>query len=288
MRKVGIYYAFWTHEWDVDFLPFVPKVKALGFDQLEVNGGTIVKMRAAERDRLAGTARDAGLKLSFGIGLPAQHDPSSLDEGVRKDGVAFMRQMIEHAGAMAGETTICGTIHSTWPAKLPKGVEDKRPYRDQSLRSMRELVKVAEDREVTLCPEVLNRFEQFLLNTAAEAVAYVEELGSPACQILLDTFHMNIEEESMGGAIRTAGKHLRHVHLGETDRKPPGLGRMPWKELRAALDDVGYDRSLIMEPFITMGGQVGWDVGVWRPVIENPDLDALARDALKFVRTNLV
>ncbi len=286
MRKVGIYYAFWTHEWDADFLPFVPKVKRLGFDQLEVNGGTIVKMSAAERDRLAGAARDAGLALSFGIGLTAQNDPSSLDEGVRKSGMTFMRQMIEHASAM-GSATICGTVHSTWPAKLPRGQDDKRPFRDQSLRSMRELVKVAEDRNVTLCPEVLNRFEQFLLNTAAEAVAYVEELGSPACQILLDTFHMNIEEESMGGAIRTAGKHLRHVHIGETDRKPPGLGRMPWKEIRAALDDVGYAGSLIMEPFVLMGGQVGWDVGVWRPVIENPDLDALARGGLEFARANL-
>jgi D-psicose/D-tagatose/L-ribulose 3-epimerase len=287
MRTVGIYYAFWTHQWDADFLPFVPKVKKLGFDLLEVNGGTIAKMNAADRDRLAGAARDAGLKLSYGIGLPAEYDVSSLDESVRQRGLAFMKQMISNVGDMGGGI-ICGTVHSTWPATLPKGHDDKRPFRDQSLRSMRELVKVAEDRGVVLCPEVLNRFEHFLLNTAAEAVAYVEELGSPACAIHLDTFHMNIEEESMGGAIRTAGKHLRQVHLGETDRKPPGLGRQPWKEIKAALDEVGYDGQLVMEPFITMGGQVGRDVGVWRPIIENPDFDALARDALKFVRANLV
>src|SRR5207245_7785711 len=74
MRKVGIYYAFWTHEWEADFLPFVPKVKELGFDQLEVNGGTIAEMKPADRATLAGAAREAGLRLSYGIGLPAQYD----------------------------------------------------------------------------------------------------------------------------------------------------------------------------------------------------------------------
>jgi len=286
MRKVGIYYAFWTHEWEADFLPFVPKVKGLGFDQLEVNGGTIATMAAGERARLAGLARDAGLTLSYGIGLPARYDVSSLDESVRASGLRFMRQMIGAVGDMGGGT-ICGTVHATWPATLPRGFEDKRPFRDQSLRSMRELVRVAEDRGVVLLVEVINRFEQFLINTAAEAVAYVEEVGSPACKILLDTFHMNIEEESIGNAIRQAGSHLRQLHLGETDRKPPGMGRMPWKEIRVALDDASFDGSLVMEPFVMAGGQVGRDVGVWRPIIEKPDLDALARGALAFVRANL-
>jgi D-psicose/D-tagatose/L-ribulose 3-epimerase len=66
------------------------------------------------------------------------------------------------------------------------------------------------------------------------------------------------------------------------------MGRMPWKEIRAALDDVRFEGSLVMEPFVMTGGQVGRDVGVWRPIIENPDLDALARNALAFVRANLV
>ena len=145
----------------------------------------------------------------------------------------------------------------------------------------------AEDRKVTLMVEVINRFEQFLVNTAAEAVAYVNEVGSPACRILLDTFHLNIEEDSIGGAIRHAGKLMRQLHLGETNRKPPGLGHMPWPEIKAALDDIGFDGSLVMEPFVLPGGQVARDIAVWRPIIENPDLDALARDSVRFVRANL-
>ncbi len=287
MRSVGIYYAFWTHEWEAEFLPFVPKVKALGFDQLEVNGGTIARMSAGERAALASAARDQGVRLSYGIGLPADLDLSSLDEGVRGNGLGFMRRMIDAVGDMGGGT-ICGTVHSCWPATLPKGAKDKRPYRDQSLRSVRELVKPAEDRGVTLLVEVINRFEQFLLNTSAEAVAYCDEVNSPACRILLDTFHLNIEEDSIGGAIRHAEKYLKELHLGETNRKPPGLGRMPWAEIKQALDDVRFDGALVMEPFIMTGGSVGRDVGVWRELIDRPDLDALARASCAFVKRTLV
>jgi D-psicose/D-tagatose/L-ribulose 3-epimerase len=76
MRKVGIYYAFWTHEWDVDFKPFIKKVGKLGFDQLELNGGTIVEMDPKKQRELKSMADDENLALSYGIGLQKQYDVS--------------------------------------------------------------------------------------------------------------------------------------------------------------------------------------------------------------------
>lgn len=283
MRNVGIYYAFWTQEWDVDFFPFIGKVKRLGFDQLEINGGTFATMTSAGRRRLTDEAEKQGIVLSYGIGLTPDHDVSSLDESIRQSGIRFMRDMIEAVGA-AGGGMISGTVHSAWPSTLPTGATDKRPYLERSLASIKEYVKTAEDNNVTLNVEVINRFEQYLLNTCTEALAYVEEVGSPACSILLDTFHMNIEEDSIPEAIRRAGGHLSALHLGETNRKPPGLGRMPWREIRQALDAIGFGGPLVMEPFITPGGRVGRDIGVWRDLIPNPDYDALARESAVFVR----
>ena len=286
-RKVGIYYAFWTHEWEADFLPFVGKVKGLGFDQLEVGGIGLMKATAAARQELAG--RGARRRRDALLRHRPPHRPRRVVGG--RGGAPGRRGV--HARAHRRHRRH-GRRHAlrhgarTWPATLPKGFDDKRPFRDQSLRSMRELVKVAEDRGVVLLVEVINRFEQFLVNTAAEAVAYVDEVASPGCRILLDTFHMNIEEDSIGGAIRLAGPRLGQLHLGETNRKPPGLGRMPWGEIRAALDDIRFEGSLVMEPFVLPGGQVARDIGVWRRIIENPDLDRLAGDAQKFVRGHLV
>jgi D-psicose/D-tagatose/L-ribulose 3-epimerase len=90
MRNVGIYYAFWTHEWDVDFVPFIKKVGKLGFDQLELNGGTIVEMSSKEQKELKKMADDEQLVLSYGIGLQKPYDVGSLDEKVRQRGIDFI------------------------------------------------------------------------------------------------------------------------------------------------------------------------------------------------------
>ncbi len=286
-NTVGIFYAYWTRDWEVDFFPYVKKVKSLGFDQLEIHGAVLAGMTPEARHRLRKEAEDQHILLSYGIGLTADHDMSSTNETVRKNAVAFMKSVVKAMGEMGGGM-IGGTIHSCWPSTLPAGAIDKRPYLEKSLLSVKELVKVAEDHDVTLNVEVINRFEQYLLNTCAEALAYVKEVNSPRCKILLDTFHMNIEEDSIGGAIRAAGPHLASLHLGETNRKPPGMGRMPWAEIHQALKDISYHGPLVMEPFIVPGGQIGRDIGVWRPIVEHPDLDALARDAVVFVRKNLM
>ena len=135
--------------------------------------------------------------------------------------------------------------------------------------------------------EVLNRFENHILNTAEEGVAFVKEVGMDNVKVMLDTFHMNIEESSIGNAIRTAGKLLGHFHTGECNRMVPGKGRIPWREIGDALKDIGYDRTVVMEPFVRMGGQVGSDIKVWRDISRNASeeqLDADAKRAVEFQR----
>jgi D-psicose/D-tagatose/L-ribulose 3-epimerase len=94
----------------------------------------------------------------------------------------------------------------------------------------------------------------------------------------------------MIGALRTAGSHLGHFHIGETNRRPPGQGRMPWDEIATGLVEIKYQGRLVMEPFLKMGGQVGQDIRVWRDLSNNADeqeLDRQARDAVTFVRQKL-
>src|ERR1017187_1531747 len=87
MNKIGIYYAYWTHNWDADFVPYVAKVKRLGFDILEVNSGTVTNMPDSERDRLKRAAEKAGIELTYCIGLPSRYDIASPDAGVRREGM---------------------------------------------------------------------------------------------------------------------------------------------------------------------------------------------------------
>ena len=132
--------------------------------------------------------------------------------------------------------------------------------------------------------EVVNRFEQFLLNTCDEALAYVEAVGSPNAKILLDTFHMNIEEDFIGDAIVKAGDKLGQLHVGENNRMPPGYGHIPWTEVGAALRKIDYQGPVVMEPFLMPGGEVGRDIKVFRDMSVGLEMDEEARKALMFVR----
>jgi D-psicose/D-tagatose/L-ribulose 3-epimerase len=285
MNKIGIYYAYWTHNWDADFVPYVAKVKRLGFDILEVNSGTVTNLPDRGRDRLRRAAEKAGVELTYCIGLPARYDISSPDARVRREGIRFLRRSAAMLRYM-GHRQLSGIIYASWPGKLPFG-EEKRRYLDRSVRSMREVMKAAEDCGVFFNVEVVNRFEQFLLNTAAEGVAYVRRVGSPHCRVLLDTFHLNIEEDSIRDAIVATGGRLGHFHLGETNRRPPGRVRMPWDEIFGALRAIGYSGAVTMEPFLMPGGEVGRDISVYRDMRGGLNLDREAGRALRFVRSRL-
>jgi D-psicose/D-tagatose/L-ribulose 3-epimerase len=282
-NKVGIYYAYWTHRWDVDFIPFVGRVKRLGFDVLEVNSGTVARLSAREQGRLRRAAEEHGVELTACIGLPRSVDPASADSATRRRGVRFLQEQ-SRALAATGIREVGGIVYGCWPGSLPEGVTDKRPFWARSVKCMREVMKTAEDCGVIFHMEVVNRFEQYMMNTAAEAVRYVREVGSPNCRVLLDTFHMNIEEDSFAGAIKTAGRHLGHVHLGETNRRAPGRGKIPWNEIIGALKAVKFKGSIVMEPFLMPGGEVGRDIRVFRDLREGLDLDREAARACRFVK----
>ena len=284
MNKIGIYYAYWVQDWDADFVPFIEKAAKLGFDILEVNSGTVTNMSNTERNRLKNAAKANNIDLTYCIGLTREYDVASEIKEVRLNGIAFLKKQAEMLKYMGAEK-LGGIIYSSWPGTLPDGVTDKRPFFDRSVASMKEVVKTVEDCGVEFNIEVVNRFEQYLINTCDEALEYIDDVGSRNLKILLDTFHMNIEEDSFSDAIKKAGQKLGHFHLGETNRRAPGQGRMPWDEIFRALNEINYTGTISMEPFVIPGGEVGRDIHVFRDLrSKTEDMDAGAKKALDFVR----
>ena len=181
---------------------------------------------------------------------------------------------------------IGGTIYSYWPVDYTKPI-NKPEARRQSIQSMKELADYAAPYNITLLIETLNRFEQFLVNDSKEAVEFVKDINKENVKVMLDSFHMNIEEDFIGDAIRLAGDYLDHLHIGECNRKVPGKGHIPWSEIGQALRDINYNGYIVMEPFVRPGGIVGTDIKVWRDLSENADeekLDANIKDSLQFIK----
>ena len=278
-----MHYGYWTQYWGSEPLQFVKRAKKCGFDILEVNAPKITRMSDAQRDVLKGAIAEAGLSLTYSIGMTADMDLVSQDTATRQKGIAFLQQVARTMKYMGG-TVLAGINYSSWPRKLLPD-EDKQILTDRAIEGVREAIKAAEDNDVIFCVEVVNRFEQFIMNTAAEGIAFAERVGSPNCKILLDTFHMNIEEDSLRGSIVEAGNWLGHFHLGETNRRPPGRGRIPWPEIFGALREINYQGAVVMEPFLLSGGEVGRDISVYRDLLGSADLDEEAARSAQFVRS---
>jgi len=283
MNKLGIFMNFWEKNWDADHAKYIRKAARIGFDVLEFQAQPLFEMTDEKIRSLKALADDVGIELTYSLGLDRAYDVSSLDENIRKGGVKYLQDIIRkmHIG---GGTLLSGVSYAGWGTP-DNFAGDKRPYLEQSIKSMREIIKVAEECGVTYCVEAVNRFETCLINTAREALDYASEIDSPNIGILLDTYHMNIEENSIGDAIRLAGDRLTSFHTGENNRTPPGRGHLDWDEIFGALADIGYSGRIVSEPFVMAGGEVGRDIHVYRDLIADPTeerIDAEAKYLLNF------
>lgn len=288
MNKLGIFMNFWEKNWAADHSKYIRKVSDIGFDILEFQAQPLLDMTDDHIRDLRRQADDCGIELTYSLGLDPAYDVSSLDEAKRMGGVKYLQDIIRKIN-VAGGTLLSGVSYAGWGC--PNVVmDDKRPYLEQSVKSMKEIIKVAEDCGVTYCVEAVNRFETCIINTAQEALDYIAKVDSPNIGVLLDTYHMNIEEANIGDAIRLVGNRLTSFHTGENNRTAPGRGHLNWDEIFGALSEIGYKGRIVSEPFIMQGGEVGRDIHVFRDLIDDTSearIDAEAAYLLNFEKEML-
>ena len=289
MNKLGIFMNFWEKNWDADHKKYIKKAADIGFDILEFQAQPLLEMSDYHIKELKKYADEVGIELTYSLGLDRRYDVSSLDENIRRGGVTYLQNIIRKM-QVGGGTLLSGVSYAGWGTPDNMG-DSKKPFWDQSVKSMKEIIKVAEDCGVTYCVEAVNRFETCLINTAKEALMYVDEIDSPNIGVLLDTYHMNIEEDNIGDAIRLVGAdRLKSFHTGDNNRRAPGRGHINWDEVFCALADIGYEGRIVSEPFVMQGGEVGRDIHVYRDLIENLSEEAIDKEAkylLDFERSML-
>lgn len=283
--KIGTYFAYWAQEWNVNFFPFVQRAAACGFDVLELSGAGLAELSAEEAIALRTEAKRYGITLTACIGLPKEYDVSSDNEHIRRRGIAYMKKIMDQM-EMVDIHLIGGIIYSYWPVDYSMPIF-KEHTQQISIQSVQELADYAKTKDITLALETVNRFEQFLFNDAAEATLFVKEVNRNNVKVMLDSFHMNIEEDSFHDAIISTGKYLGHFHIGETNRKVPGKGKTPWREIIQALKEINYSGNIVMEPFVRMGGTVGHDIKIWRDLSSHADdskLDVDISEGCSFIK----
>lgn len=280
--KYGIYFAYWEDQWNADQAKYITKVKDLGFDILEISCAMLKGIPDHELVEMRKRAEDAGIQLTAGYGPGADENLASDNDATVKHAIATYTDFLKKLEVL-NIHTLGGGVYSYWPVDYSKPI-DKAGDWARSVKNVREVGKIAEACGVDYCLEVLNRFEGYLINTCRECLDFISEVDVPSVKVMLDTFHMNIEEDSMIEAILLAGDKLGHFHVGENNRRLPGKGAMPWYEIGMALRAIGYDKNVVMEPFVKSGGKVGEDIKVWRDLSDGADIAQLDTDAKESVR----
>lgn len=285
--KFGALYSYWGHEWQCDYEETARRMAECGCDIIEVGAPHLVEMSDGELQRLKNVCEALGMTITSNIGPAKEYDLSSTDPAVRAAGVKYLTDILRAMDKIDSRSLV-GAMYSYWPC-TDFCYEDKAGAWERSVEGMKEVAKVAEELNIECCLEVLNRFETYIMTDCEEAIEYCRRVGSRNVNILLDTFHMNIEEDNLPDTIRRAGNMLGHLHVGEGNRKLPGMskGSMPWAEMGQALRDIGYDKGVVAEPFLLAGGKIGADIKVWRDLSNGADeaaMDLYLKDSMKFLR----
>jgi D-psicose/D-tagatose/L-ribulose 3-epimerase len=278
--KIGMNLLLWATHLTEQHDGILDQIKALGFDAVEVP--VFDTGQLAPFERLGKRLKALGLRATAVTVMAAETNPISPDRTVRDAAVAHLDRVME-CGQAFGCEILCGPIHSAIGVFSGKG-----PTEEEFARGVETLQRAAEKaqaRGMRMAIEYLNRFEIYLLTTAAQTRRFVQAVNHPACKMMYDTFHAHIEEKSQAEAIRSCAAETIHVHISDNDRGVPGTGQVAWDDVFRAIKSTGYDGYLTIEAFGRALPALAAATKVWRDLF--PDPMALCRDGLAFVKSHL-
>ncbi len=275
-RLIGIHLSYWQEYWDDPLAPLIEKARRAGFDIAEF---PLITPNALDCGTLRLELDRLGMKASCGTGLNPQTDITSPDPGVRQTGLQHLHACLQAAKTL-DSSILGGLTYAPWGVFPNQGERGER--RARCIESLKTASQFAEEAGVTLCMEVVNRFEGDLINSVEQGLEIIAAVGSDHLKLHLDTFHLNIEADHIADSIRLAGDRLGHFHAVENNRKVPGQGHIPWNEVAQALDDIHYHGYIVSESFVNPAGEVGQALFIWQQAV--PDRNQAARQTADFLR----
>ena len=270
----------WTDTLTDSMLPLLDEIKEIGYDTVE--------LPCFELDNLDNYAKwgkrldDLGLARTGTAVRGADDNPMSPDPAIRRKGVEANKRNLDCCAA-AGCEVMAGPFHSAlgvFSGKGPTGDEWK-----WAVESMRQVAEHAAKVGVTLALEYLNRFECYLLNTAADGARFCRDVNHPRCKMMYDTFHAHIEEKNITKAICALKDCLAHVHISENDRSTPGKGNVRWKQNFDTLTRSATTDLMVVEAFGLALEKLVPATKIWRRMYKSER--QLATDALKFMKAEV-
>jgi D-psicose/D-tagatose/L-ribulose 3-epimerase len=277
--KFGVNTYIWGPTFGRADFHLLPRIEAGGFDGIEV---PILDPAAFEAGAVGRELDRIGLARTAVAIVPGGSSLAASDAAVRQRARDHLAACI-NAAADLGATMLSGPMYT--PVGFLTGQRRTSEEWKWTVDSWQRLTPVVQAAGIEVSIEPLNRFETYFLNTAADAARLCREIDSPRVGILFDTFHANIEEKSIGAALREAAPFLKHLHACENDRGVPGSGHVAWPEFFSTVAELGYDGWMTIESFGFSLGALSAAAAIWRDLAPTPE--AIAFEGVKFLRANV-
>jgi D-psicose/D-tagatose/L-ribulose 3-epimerase len=273
--KLGIHAYAWCSQWSNDTVHLIDRVKNLGLDFIEI---PLMCLDTFEPDFVKENLNSVGLEACTSTVLLDDTDITSDDPEIRQKGIEYLKACVS-ATAAIGAKQFSGVIYSQH-VKAARYRPAEQVW-EQSAAGLREAAQFAQDLNITLGIEPVNRYETYLVNTCEQALYLKELIGEPNVKIHLDTYHMNMEEKSFYEAVKLADSDLIHIHLCENDRGIPGTGQVDWDGMFKALGEINYNGYAALESFVDCTDNM--NTWVWRQLAK--DGDTLVSEGIAFIQS---
>nr|WP_068890637.1 sugar phosphate isomerase/epimerase family protein [Pedobacter panaciterrae] len=277
--QFGVSTFLWKSPFTTESFDLIHKIKGFGFDIIEV---AVEKQELIDWARLKELVNETGLQVTISGAFGAERDISNYDPLIRAQGLKYITDCIKIAHNI-GSPIFGGPVYSAVGKTRFINKEQKKRERDWCIENLVKIGKIADDYGIIIGVEPLNRFETDMINTVDQAMLLVREVASPNIKIQLDTFHCNIEEKNIPDTIRKIGKDMIcHIQANESDRGTPGTGNVDWIGIKEALDEIGYEKAIVIETFGEVSEEIARAASIWRPLANSSD--ELAIDGLAFYK----
>lgn len=285
-NPIGIISMFYARPFGDAHLALLPRMREAGMDFVEL---LVPEDGEIDLARTRAALREAGLGVALAARVNLQRDLAAADPAAHEAGIAYLCRCVDVATAL-GATLVGGPLYGAplvFAGRAPAPVDEAaRAARiDRVVAGLRKTAAYAADQGVTFGLEPLNRFETDIANTTRHGLALVEAVGSPALGVMLDTFHMNMEDPDIAAALRRAGRRLVHFQANENDRGFVGSGHIDWPAVAKALADIDYRGPITLEPFRRDDERPGVPLAQWRAPTRSYDTELAASGA--FLRAAL-
>nr|WP_256439304.1 sugar phosphate isomerase/epimerase [Pseudozobellia sp. WGM2] len=177
---------------------------------------------------------------------------------------------------------LAGPMYSAVGKARMVSSEQRKAEWELAVKNLRKVCDIAKGFGQSIALEPLNRFESDLVNTAEDVVRLTNDINESNAKVLLDGFHMTIEEKNIREAIRTVGEKLIHVQVSENHRGIPGTGLTPWDDFQQGLKDINYEGGIVIESFTPEIKELAGAVCIWKNLADSQD--EFASEGIKFLK----